>query len=213
MFKDRILSVMFILDNFSDFVEKTEKLLCWQDRKTSSVFLLVLIVAFFVVSFLPLRYFVIVGLLLKFNRGKTYYQRRFIGNQEVCKIEIRNFLIDNNLLKSNGNDSWVNLFWSGPAKKLEKLTLHMQDRLFILLPKNFIQAFPRPRDLIECVGYIDTPLALQAIEQNEFELRNNMKLYRKKPNPIVYLFNFVMNNITSMVYEQSYSKHMNTIKA
>lgn len=89
----------------------------------------------------------------------------------------------------------------------------MQDRLFILLPKNFTQIFPRPRDLIECVGYLDTPLALPALEQNEYELRNNAKLYRKKPNPVVYLFNFIINNITSAVYEQQYSKQMAIVKA
>lgn len=81
---------MFILDGFSDFVEKAEKLLLWQDQETSGVFLFGLILAFFVVTFLPLRYFVIIGcklqkahliiVLMKFRRGQTYYQRRFVGN-------------------------------------------------------------------------------------------------------------------------------------
>jgi len=68
-----------------------------------------LLVAFFLVTFLPLRYFILIAgkhftnfnkiVLRKFKRGKTYYKRRFVGNMEACKIEIRNFLSDNNYLK------------------------------------------------------------------------------------------------------------------
>jgi len=77
----------------------------------------------------------------------------------------------------------------------------MQDRLFILLPKGFTSKFKKPIDLVECVGYVNMPLVLQMIEQNEFELRNNQNLFRKKPNPIVFLYNFINNNINSTVYE------------
>ena len=77
----------------------------------------------------------------------------------------------------------------------------MQDRLFILLPKDFTNKFKKPIQLVECVGYVNMPLVLQMIEQNEFELRNNQNLFRKKPNPIVFLYNFINNNISSTVYE------------
>ena len=70
-----------------------------------------------------------------------------------------------------------------------------------MLPRNFTQLFHTPGELIECVGYVDTPLQLQALDRNEMELRTNPRLYRKKPNPLVYLYNFIMNNITSFVYE------------
>ena len=68
-----------------------------------------LLLGFFLVTFLPIRYFILIAgkynfmanfiVLRKFKRGKTYYKRRFVGNMEACKIEIKNFLSDNNYLK------------------------------------------------------------------------------------------------------------------
>lgn len=60
-FKDKILWVMFFLDIFSSFIEKTEKLIHWHNRKTSEQFLLVLLVVFIVVSFLPIRFFIVLA--------------------------------------------------------------------------------------------------------------------------------------------------------
>ena len=79
-FIERFLFLLYFLDIFSNFIEKTEKLIKWQDKKTTKTFFVFLICAFFVVTFLPIRYFVILGLLKKFARGKTYYQRRHTGN-------------------------------------------------------------------------------------------------------------------------------------
>jgi len=52
---------MYFLDIASSFVEKTHKLLNWQDKQTSATFLIMLLVIFFVVAFLPLRFFVVLG--------------------------------------------------------------------------------------------------------------------------------------------------------
>jgi hypothetical protein len=128
-FKDKILWVMFFLDIVSNFLEKTNKLLHWHDAKTSRRFLILLLFIFTVVSFLPIRFFIVLGLIRKFNRGKTYYQRRYTGNMEACKIEIRNFLLENGYLKKEDPQKmWVSQQWpkSMGAKKLEaKLTLHL----------------------------------------------------------------------------------------
>lgn len=132
---------------------------------------------------------------------------------EVCKIEIRNFLNDQHLIKQSSKlgDAWICQQW--PSKKLEaRLTLHLQDRLFILLPKNFTSMFQRPIDLIECVGYVDVPLFLMANEQNEYELRNNPKLFRKKPHPLVFLYNFIMNNMMTSVYEQQHRNRATIVR-
>ena len=154
-------------------------------------------------------------MLKKFRRGSTYYKRRYTGNKEACKIEIRNFLSDHGLLKPQQRlrDEWAAQPWPLSKKLEQKLVLHMQDRLFLLLPKSYTQQFPRPWELIECVGYVDTPLVLQANEQNEYELRNNKSLYRKSPNPLVYLFNFIMHNITSKVYEAQHAKSFQAVQA
>lgn len=60
-FKDKILWAMYFADIASSFMEKATKLLNWQDAKTSKTFLVMLIAIFFVVAFLPLRYFVILA--------------------------------------------------------------------------------------------------------------------------------------------------------
>ena len=114
----------------------------------------------------------------------NYYQRQIVGatNQEMF-------------------DQWIHQPW--PIKKgfEMKLIIYLQERLFIMLPKNFTHCFPCPKELIDCVGYIGLPLLLQPVDKNEMDLRTNPNLFRKKPNPIVYLFNFIVNNMTSFVYE------------
>lgn len=58
---DKFLFLLHFLDQFSNFIEKTEKLFKWQNKETSKLFFVFLILAFFVVTFLPLRYFIIIG--------------------------------------------------------------------------------------------------------------------------------------------------------
>jgi hypothetical protein len=70
-----------------------------------------------------------------------------------------------------------------------------------MLPKNFTQEFPCPNELLNCVGYVPLPLILPAADKNEMDLRMNPNLFRRKPNPIVYLYNFIMNNVISFVYD------------
>jgi hypothetical protein len=129
---DKILGLMYVLDIFSNFIEKSEKLMHWQDYDTSYAFFVVLLIAFFVVTFLPLRYFVLIGILKKFNRGSTYYQRKYTGNKEVCKIEIFNFFVENNLIKTpqrrNDNHSavdWNKVPWPANKKLEMKLINHI----------------------------------------------------------------------------------------
>ena len=60
--------------------------------------------------------------------------------------------------------------------------------------------YKTPRELVDSVGYLNTVLRLKPKDDNEYDLRNNKRLFRKPHNPLVYLFNFVMNNISSMIY-------------
>jgi hypothetical protein len=51
--------------------------------------------------------------LKKFNKDSTYYKRRYIGNKEACKIELRNFMLANGYLKFEdlkrlGDSKWMN---------------------------------------------------------------------------------------------------------
>jgi len=77
---------------FFDLCQKLLKILSWEEPSESNIVLIVLIVAFLVVSFVPLRVIICLALVNKFHEGSTWYERRWISNQECCKIEIRNFL-------------------------------------------------------------------------------------------------------------------------
>ena len=70
-----------------------KKLLTWEDHDASVKIMLALILALLVVSFIPIRIVVCIGLIGKFNKESTFYERRSIGNAEACKIEIRNFFL------------------------------------------------------------------------------------------------------------------------
>ena len=85
------------MDLVLDLVEKLRKLIYWEDQKSSTITLVVLLLAFFVVTFIPLRFIIILWIIGKFNKGSTYYKRRYIGNRECCRIELRNFFLDHNL--------------------------------------------------------------------------------------------------------------------
>jgi hypothetical protein len=111
-----------------DFIEKLDKLLKWRNAKASTVYLIILLVVFVVVAFLPIRYFVLLAskfmhtlvtiniVLKKFNKGRTYYKRRFIGSREACKIELRNFFLNQQIFKlkelvGSAEHKWLNDPW------------------------------------------------------------------------------------------------------
>ena len=85
------------MDFVFDLVEKIRKLIYWEDHKSSTTLLVVLLLAFFVVTFIPLRGVIILWLFGKFGKGATYYKRRYIGNRECCRIELRNFFMEHKL--------------------------------------------------------------------------------------------------------------------
>ena len=95
--KSILSSAIFGMDTAFDLIEKLEKLLTWQDQDASTVVLVVILIAFFVVTFIPLRVIICLWLIGKFNKGSTWYYRKWIGNRECCKIETRNFFLDHKI--------------------------------------------------------------------------------------------------------------------
>ncbi len=89
--RTKIGKVIFMVTWFFDMCQKLMKILSWEENTASDIVLLVLIVVFLVVSFVPLRVIICAVLINKFVEGSTWYERRWISNQECCKIEIRNF--------------------------------------------------------------------------------------------------------------------------
>lgn len=120
-------------------------------------------------------------------------------------IEIRNFFKNNQIYKLSdmlqyGDYYWLYHPWHEHKRHEKKLAIHLEDTLEIFLPKNFMSLYMRPIDLIESVGYVNIMIRLSPSDDNLWELRNNRNLYRKSLSPHEYLYNFIMNNIPSMIY-------------
>jgi hypothetical protein len=78
----------------------------WEDPRMTLYFYLVMIILFFAVTFLPLRFIIVLWLIYKLHRGRFYHRRRVRNNEELCKIEFNNFLEDNKLTVANMNEKW-----------------------------------------------------------------------------------------------------------
>lgn len=76
----KVGKVIFMMNWFFDLCQKFLKILSWDEPKESNVVLIVLIVAFLVVSFVPLRVIICLALVNKFHEGSTWYERRWISN-------------------------------------------------------------------------------------------------------------------------------------
>ena len=123
-----ISNLLFSVDMALDLVEKLRKLIYWEDQKSSTIVLVVLLLAFFVVTFIPLRWIIVIALIGKFNKGSKYYRRRNMGNRETCRIELRNFLFNEKLYTFDilfGDETiWLGKPWPGNKSHLLKLKEH-----------------------------------------------------------------------------------------
>ena len=82
------------MDKYCDYFEKYKNLLKWEDPRMTQYFFYVLIIAFVVVTFLPLRLFIALGFARKYFKGWRYQQRRQRHNIEICKLELGNLFDD-----------------------------------------------------------------------------------------------------------------------
>lgn len=57
----------------------------------TSIFLLLLVVIFIFVTFLPIRFILTLSTAYKFYKGLAWQKKRRINNEEVCRIEMANF--------------------------------------------------------------------------------------------------------------------------
>lgn len=71
---------------FFDLSEKIVKVLTWEDRTVSSIILGVLIIAYFLLAFIPIREIVALGLVNKFRKDGTMFKRRYWSNYECARI-------------------------------------------------------------------------------------------------------------------------------
>ena len=158
-----VADLLLSIDWLFDLIEKLSKLIYWEDQQASTITLVVLLLAFFVVTFIPLRFIIILWLFGKFGKGSTYYKRRYISNRECCRIELRNFFLDNNLYSFDtlfGDDTqWLSLPW---PKNQDHVALKekFQKIFYIVLPNEYWIKFPTPSKLVDAVGFVDEPMYL-----------------------------------------------------
>lgn len=65
---------------YLDLVEKFYKLFTWTEPQTSDLVLSIFVVLWIVVSFIPIRPVVALGIIGKFNTESKFYKRRYISN-------------------------------------------------------------------------------------------------------------------------------------
>jgi len=166
--------------------------------------LVVLLLAFFVVTFIPLRSIIILWLFGKFGKGATYYKKRYISNRECCRIELRNFFLEDSLYPFDtlfGDETqWLSLPWPKEQDNLD-LKEKFQKMFAIILPNEFWLKFPTPSKLVDAIGFVDEPMYLNANDmKNQWDIRNNKKLYWPSKNPVFFVIQFIVNNIQSNIY-------------
>ena len=47
-----------------------------------------MLLLFIVVTFLPLRYMIMAGVINRFYKGQRWNERRYTSNRELCKLEL-----------------------------------------------------------------------------------------------------------------------------
>ena len=116
--------MIFLVNFLFDLVEKIMKIDSWEEEGASNIVLIALIIVFLVVSFIPLRFIICILLLDKFHEGSTWYERRWINNEECCKIEIRNFFYNQKSYSPQeltSSDDWFLAEW--PEKNFKPIQL------------------------------------------------------------------------------------------
>ena len=85
---------LIFIDLYCDYFEKYKNLILWEEPKMTALFSVALIVAFVIVTFLPIRFFIFASYTWRFYKGKKFQERRQRNNREICMIELQNLLDD-----------------------------------------------------------------------------------------------------------------------
>ena len=124
---------------YFDLIEKVFKVFSWSEPRTSDLILWLLIVAFLVVTFVPIRPLIALALIKKFHVESKFYKRKFISNYEIASTDIRNFFYYNNCYDFNmlfRSTKWQTEGWPTGFKP-EDLKLLLQKRLEIVIPDEY----------------------------------------------------------------------------
>lgn len=202
-------NICFAIDTLCTVLEKIKNLLLWKSKSATILVFFAIIGAYFFVTLLPIRYFLIALYIKKFLRGRTYYDRVYKNNIEIGKIEICRFLENENF---DFCDKWPQI------KNLDKkLSVHLQTTINIFLPNDWLAYYSRPIYLLEKIGGVKRQvnifntysiLQLQDTVENEKIKRTNPNLYKRTKNGAEIFLDYVMNNVPSDLYLMKYSDTM-----
>ena len=167
------------------------------------LFQLLLVVLFLFVTFFPLRVIFSFVVFWKFFKGLNWQRKRKINNEEVCRLELANFLKEKELTAviHDWDEKWDNMVKKKDKVEFEhKLTEYFQSVVKIYFPKDILQLCETPNKLVEYFGYTQTTIRLPKNDRNELPRMTNPKI-KKKSTPLHYhLHNFIMSRIPSDYY-------------
>ena len=83
-----------VIDVYCNYFEKYKNLLKWQDPKMTKLFFFFALLALIIVTYLPLRFFIMLSFSYRFYIGKRWNMKRQRSNREVCQIELKNVFED-----------------------------------------------------------------------------------------------------------------------
>lgn len=99
--------------------EKETMVKTWREPVISNLILIVGIIAFFAVTFLPIRPIIAIVAFSKFEKDSTKHMRRYINNVECCRILIRNHHMRNKTYSMKELESKERL-WFGKMWVIDK---------------------------------------------------------------------------------------------
>ena len=160
-FKKSSTVTLNYMDQTCDFFEKTKNLIKWEEPRMTKYFLLLCLVLFIVVTFIPIRIIIMIYLIYKFYKGQFYHKKRIRHNREVLAIEFLNFVEENKLRQQLGDknkfdESWEKLLGKTMQLKIfeQKLSFYFQENLKLYFPKDMLK-LKDPKD--SSIFLADTP--------------------------------------------------------
>mmetsp|Transcript_17802 Transcript_17802/g.27535 ORF Transcript_17802/g.27535 Transcript_17802/m.27535 type:complete len:361 (-) Transcript_17802:272-1354(-) len=205
-------STLNVIDKYCDYFEKYKNLVQWEDPHMSFLFFIVAIGLFLIVTFLPIRFFLLGSVSYRFYKGQRWHSKRIRNNREICKVEIGNLLKDLKINFKAEFDSILGWQWEKilSSKKQDdsnfslkgfqqKLVLYMQKHLKVYLPRDILKReCHSPQQLMDY--FSRTPFVIrQRILRND-DIDKNQNIYKKGTPFYMYLPIFVMNRIPSDIY-------------
>lgn len=131
----------------------------------------------------------------RFHRGKGYYKRKVINNEEALLIEVNKFFETQKVPTLDKRSQWPKVRYLE-----DKMINHFRLNLKIYLPAKITQMCQTPQMFINYARFVDVVLRLEENDVNDFYMKTNKLLMKPKRIWYQYFFNFILNYIQSDLY-------------